>query len=408
LKQTQGGADFDGTLMDCKVDISCRIWGVNSTVFKDSVKLDHTSSATYNMGGNIFEGPAEFLNGSSATIRLGVVTPDTLLATVTFDLSSAGLYYIGNSSAGNYFANDVTLIANSGTTNHGFYIGNTSSVSNRFDGDIIMNVTTGSGFINFKDGTNEHDGNLVIGAQGYHSGVLTLAEYEQLGAYAIDLSNMDGTSSLYIDEYITLEGDLIGGSVNTTVKNYCHFKGDVTLPKLTRWARAIFDGKATLTTSGGATMNTGGSIYKDTTVITLSNTAFLNMGNNVVDTFLMQVTFNLNNGGSIYLGNSSAGNLFAGDVILNRNSGGTTRGIYIGNTTTASSRFEGDIYVSNDNTNGPIKFAMGTIVHDGVLKVGSEGFDQGTLYLTKYQQTSSGTMDLSTVESGATVYVQRS
>jgi hypothetical protein len=270
-----------------------------------------------------------------------------------------------------------------------------------------MNVDSTAGAVNFKLGTNLHDGQLLIGSGGYHSGILTLKAYGQIGANVIDLSAMDHNAKLILGSDLVLEGDLIGPDVHTTLYANCHFKGDVTLPKVEIWSGSTtFDGKAELTLTR-YNISVGNNMFKDTTIINAASAQgnTQRLGTALADTFLAPVTFNMIRNMSLYIANSSTGNYFA-DAVTLHNSGNTSSYFYIGGNTSSSAKFGGDIILEVDSTSGGITFYRGSNEHTGDMMIGSSGYHSGQLKLDAYTQTAVGTIDLTTMDHNSSLSVQ--
>lgn len=404
LIMTAGGVTFSGTTVDCKVDVKTRVWGVNNTVFKDSVRIEHNTGTDGGMGGNIFEAPAFLANSNGGYFRSGVGVADTFLAPVTFNAIGTGYVYVANSSAGNYFEDDVTLLLNS--NGQGMYIGNHSSSSSYFNGDIIFNVTSGSGFINFNLGSNVHNGELLVGSSGYNSGLLTLKAYAQTGPTTVDLTDFTGSSQVSFGTGLVLEGDVVSPSVTTSISGNCHFKGEVSITKLGGWgSNNTFDKKADLTMITYNTY-TGGNMFKDTTVINGASVSGYGqgLGYSAVDTFLAPVTINTLTSISygFTLGNATGGTYFADDVTFN-NFGASNTTIVIGGHASTTNHFVGDITLNADSSCGGISFNLGNNIHDGNLVLGGVGYNSGVLTMKSYTNTIGTPIDLSAMNHTSTL-----
>lgn len=403
FKMTQGNVDFDGTEMDCTVDIDADVDGINNTDFKH--KVDLVSSGAFNAGGNHFSDTTKITQNSGGYTNFGLSSPDTFLAPVTFDLNTSGIFRVVFNASGMLFDDGIILNNNTGNTNHGFVFGASGSPNITVNGDIELNVTTGSGYINFDLGTTTHNGALTIGSTGYNSGNLTLKGYEQTAATAVDLSAMTGTSGLILGPNLTLEGDLTASTTqNTAIGAGCLFKGVVDVPQLSSWSGSTFEKKADLNFANA--LNTGGNVFKDSTTITFSKTGYGNLGLNAPDTFLAPVTINLDGAGFFRLNFNGAGTLFDDDVVLNNRTGTTIHGFEVGASGSPTTTINGDVYLNTDSLSGYTNFNLGTNTHNGLLKIGADGFHSGLLTLKGYTQTASGSIDLSAMNHNASLAVQ--
>ena len=399
LTMSSGTAKFAGATLDCKVDVTGNITQVYDTHFKDSVALDETDAGGYYMRGCIFDDFVEITNSSTGYVRTGNNQPDTFRLKAVFNIEAAGYIVICHGATTNHFEDDVVLNNNGGNTGRGFMIGGNANAVIDFLGDVEMNVTAGSGYIKFNLGDITHSGNLTIGGTGYNSGLLTLKGYAQDTSLAIDLSSMSGTSSLDLGPDLTLEGDLTAAAQHTKIYSGCHFKGDVTLPDVRTWNGAQFDGVTDINVTIGNVF-TGGNTFNDTTKITYSGTGNLYTGNNAPDTALKPLTFELSAAGGLTIGHGAHANYYADKVTLTNNSGNASKRISLGGNTSAINTFDGDIELNVGATSGDIRFWLGT-THNGVLRIGIEGYNNGTLTLRNYEQTASGTIDLTEMDSDA-------
>lgn len=420
--KTSGTVSFSGTVIDCLVDVTATTtigagslfkqnailqnvtgWGSNTTFEgKADLKLTHYNTYT---GGNVFK-DTTFITAASVqgySQRLGHSVADTFLSPVTFHMTTHMDLYVGNGSTGNYFADDVTF-HHSSTSSSTIYINNGGSST--YDGDIILVTDSTAGHIKFNSGSVTHNGNLLLGAEGYHGGILTINScYHQSAANAIDLTVMNNTSKLVLGTDLELEGDLDGPNVHTTLQAGVRFKGNVTLPKLEVWSGSTTcEGKADLKMTYYNTY-VGGNMFKDSTMITAASAQGYaqGMGAGAPDTCLAPVTFHMTSNQTFYLCNSSTGNYFADNVTI-RNSGYGSSKIYIGHYGTSGATFDGDILVESDNGGG-IYFYDGDLVHNGLLKIGPNGFSNGVLSIDDYEQTVSGTIDLSAIDNTASISI---
>ncbi|MBI1289029.1 MAG: hypothetical protein GC178_15785 [Flavobacteriales bacterium] len=400
--KTTGGISFNGTVMDCKVDVIGSITTMNNTDFNDVTFL--TTTYAGGGGGNRFADTTEITNrASSLTFNLGNAAVDTFFSQVTFNIDSTSNIVVGRGGAGHYFADNIIVNNHSGSTGYGFGIGYYSSSSTVIEGDIIVNVDSTSGSFSVSQPTT-HNGNLIIGGNGYHSGLLKLQNYTQTVSGTMDLSGMDNTSTLQLGPNMVMEADIEGPSRPTTISSNCDFKGKATLPRLTSWTGALFEGVADL--SSASSVSTGGNVFMDSTTISYeASSGTMNLGNATPDTFNMPVTFNIESTASIVASRGAVGNYFGGDVTVNNHSGHTGIGFTVGYYSTSTTTIDGDLILNVDSLSGPISISLGT-THNGLLRIGSEGYHSGTLTLNHYTQTGSGTIDLSGINNTASITVQ--
>ena len=373
-----------------------RYWNGMEVDGKADLTLTYTSQV--NTGGNVFKDSTKITSAGPTDLYMGHTDPDTLLGPFEFNLTGGRHVYMCYNSAGNYFADNVILNNFSGSTTDYLYFGHLSAATAHVVGDITLNVDSTSGDINFRDGITTHDGELLIGSTGYHSGRLYLEGYRQSGVQDVDLTVMDNTSQLYLGPGLILGGDVQGPTVNTWIYDDCHFKGNVTLPQLRSWTGSTFDKKTTVTTTYTGQLVTGGHVFKDSLIINHLGPSHLYLGNITPDTLYGPLVYNLEKAGVVYLSYNCTGNYYGGNIILNNHSGNTNYGFIIGNSTSAGGRFLGDIIMNVDSTSGYIKFHRGSNIHEGLLKVGTEGYHSGLLTLDAYQQTGVGTIDLSATD----------
>ncbi|MBI1289194.1 MAG: hypothetical protein GC178_16630 [Flavobacteriales bacterium] len=399
LVMTTGSASISGVSVGCKLNLSCNIGSVGGSTFTDSVTIVHTYGSTASVNNNRFEDYVALKNDNGGALNIGAVA-DTFLAPVLIEAVGQGYITVAAGGAGNYFADDVTLTVNGGVSNQGITIGSNSSSGAHFAGDIYLNATTGSGYIDFNDGTNTHDGQLLIGAQGYHSGLLTLEAYGQTAAYDLDLSGLEDDATLQLGPGLTAEADVTAPDLSTTIGANCHFKGTLTAPKLIGWgSNGVYDGKVDVTMTQ-YNMSTGGNHFADTaTIVAASAQGYSQyLGSATTDTFMAPVTITLTNQQNLYLGNGAGGMYCADDVTIN-NYGTTSSHIYIGGSSGTVNHFAGDITLNVDSTAGNVLFNQGTTTHDGSLLIGSYGYHSGTLTINAvYVQSAANAIDLSAMD----------
>ncbi|MBI1289206.1 MAG: T9SS type A sorting domain-containing protein [Flavobacteriales bacterium] len=407
LYMSGGSATISGTTLDCQVDMTSSVSVLTNAVFKKKTDLETTYTGQLYSGGNLYMDTVTITQNGPSYFYSGYTNPDTFLAPLTFNLENAGIALFAYNSTGSYFADKVVFNNHSGNATKGIAIVNQTGSTAHFAYDIEMNVSSGSGYIRFYQGMATHDGELLIGSEGYASGQLTLRGYGQSSSNTIDLSSMSGTSTLALGPSLTLEGDLIGPDQATTISSACHFKGVTELPSVTGWySGSTFEKRTTLDVTGGNSISTGGNMFLDTVDITRSYAQYLYLGYGTPDTILGPCTLNLDAAGGISIAQSEAGTYFADQVVLNNRSGNTGKGFTIGAYSGGGVTFDRDIIMNVDSTSGYINFGEGTTVHNGLLRIGSEGYHSGLLTLKGYTQTANGSIDLSGMNhnSSLTIY----
>jgi hypothetical protein len=250
---------------------------------------------------------------------------------------------------------DSTCTINQQSNTGYFMLGYNSD--DQFNNDIIVSCTgTGGIYLGRPAGgfpTLAAGRTIQVGPGGYSAGFLSLRTFTQLGTAPLNL-NFTGTNT-----YLSFSDSCtIGGNVfSNTPGIYFHastFKGKV-------------DATKTGITNDGSI---GNNKFMDSLSITNLGSGYIQLGNNMADTFYNAV--NLNSSGSSYIGTgwNSAGNLFKGNITVS--SSGSSSGINFCNNASASATLEAG------NT----------------LQVGSGGFSTGTLYVRRFKQAGNAAISL--------------
>ncbi|MBX2914606.1 MAG: hypothetical protein KF856_04945 [Cyclobacteriaceae bacterium] len=248
------------------------------------------------INGGIFNGSA-FLEKTGATSNTGNGNT-TFNGTTTIQLSGSGFL---RTNGGNTF-NGITNLINSGSndlllelttasvynntvtmTNTGSsyirpaYIGN-----NTFNGDIIVNSTSGTGIYfaeNAAGSATLASGRTIsIGGLGFTAGELRLQRFTQFGATAQNMV-LTGSSTFRTGPSSTWNGAL-----------------SVTAPALFLDG-ATFNGTNSFIKTGASTdASTGGNIFTGNSTFTNSGTGIFRLANTTADEFIGNTTFNQANG----------------------------------------------------------------------------------------------------------------
>lgn len=324
-------------------------------------------------GGNVFNNVTTITNSGPANFQLGNLNADSFNALTTFNNIGSSRIYVASSHPGQTttFGADVIFNSNrsSNTDNWSYLLaeGTNSSIACSANCSFICAGTvqsdyrllegTGSTFsvagtttvsitntstatvMNMgTNGTSAYNGNIVvsnggggssisfnvnsgssstlangrtisIGVDGFIRGTLNLPRFTQVGNTSQLLTNMTGTSRLYVGPASTFNGNV-----------------DFKAPQLYLQG-ATYNGTATLEKSG-ATDNicAGGNIFNALTTITNSGSNELMLGNVTPDQFNAEAIFNNTGSSRFRLAYNHAGltTTFLNDVTFNSNKTGGT------------------------------------------------------------------------------------
>jgi hypothetical protein len=185
-----------------------------------------TSKSGSGTGGNVFNGTCSISHNGSSAFRIGLGNSDIFNNTLT--ISNGGT--------------DVIDIAN-------------SSTGNQFNGDIIINSTSGYGVkIGSSGGTSvlSSTSTIAIGASGFSSGNLTINGLTQAGSGPLSFS-LTGSSG------ISLGGNSIFNGTFTSTSPNVHLNG------------ATFNNTTNISkTNGTININSGGNTFNGSTTLTHS------------------------------------------------------------------------------------------------------------------------------------------
>ena len=285
--------------------------------FNDVTNLTITKWAM-NTGSNVFRDSANITYAGGNYFEMGKFVPDSFLAPATFTIASGGgSFTLARSTAGNYFADNVTLNNNSGSTSKRFNITNNSAGRAIFDGDIIMNVDSTSGSIYMKSGQITHNGNLVIGEDGYHSGGLWFQNYTQTVSTTMDLGGMNHGSWLRFYSGTDITADVVFESTRNAALLSATFRGDVAfkMPSASI-TNCDFYGTTSIEKTGSTNNTNGGNTFRGATTIENSSTSnYLYWGHNNADAFLDDLTL-INRSSKLMWMNYTTTGHYGGDITL--------------------------------------------------------------------------------------------
>jgi hypothetical protein len=308
--------------------------------------------------GTVFHGTVNFNCTSSTDVNNRIQVSRLTGAQATFN----GPVYFNNSGNGSDV--HISYDAGSSTTFNGpvyftsnatngaeYFIGNLGTVS--FTNDIEFSSTCADViYMSYTSGAVTFgNGNMSIGAGGFAQGQLRLQNFTQTGTATQSLT-LTGTSSIRLGPSSTL-----GGATNIVSPqvylNGCTFQGTTVIEK------------------NGATANTGSgsNVFNGITTLINSGSGAFITGSTSTDIFNNDLT--LTNTGSAYisLAESTSGNIFGGNIVVNSTSGS---GIYFCN-----------------NSGATASLSSG---HS--ITVGSTGFSAGELRLLRFTQLGSTAQSL--------------
>ncbi|MCF8460515.1 MAG: T9SS type A sorting domain-containing protein [Flavobacteriales bacterium] len=409
---TNGILDIDGTttsnqILDSEFNVEIRISSAQTAwlrnTFLDSVSFTYIGGHTAQVGGNTFS--SGLYISAHGPIMFGSSAPDTFAIGLTADIgtvgvSDGGIVRFGYSSAGNYCGGDMVLNVLSPSHYKFFWLASVDYPTSTFDlyGDLVVSCLGlwTSGMTLFP-GFTQHDGDIRVGAYGYHNGFLTIRS-QHLGAGLIDLSGMSSTASVLFQAATIAPEVYIPDSIPVKLLNSV-FNGQVSCYRFTDCYGNHFNGKTYLTPF---TNTMKGNVFADSTFITRNIASDMFFGFWVPDTFLAPLTLNLEAACNFYAAEGTPGMYFGGDVIMNSRSGNISKGFLVGGGySSGSATFMGDIILSSDSGSGALQVNAGATVHQGVIRAGDGGILSGAISLNKYTQTTSGVMDLRGLSSSA-------
>lgn len=282
-------ASFNGTTFSANVALTATTGSIliNGGIYNGPVSINQTGNVTTSGGGGAtFNGITNITNSGTATLR----TNGNIIFNGITSISSTGTtsaILLDNASANSYNA-DVTFTNSSTGVLYASYNGATY-----FNGNIKVNSTNTGNMVFGVTGSNinylKAGSTLTIGASGFSSGVLTLKQFNQLGA---DTTNL-----------------LFTGTAGIILGSSSVFNGvfNVTAPDITV-AGTTFNSSAAFTKTGGGNNHNNGfqNIFNSScTINQQSNTGYFMLGYMSHDLFNGDVIVSSTGSGTIYLGYTS-------------------------------------------------------------------------------------------------------
>ena len=338
---TTGTATFNGTRFGISTVIAPNVTCMasqlylNGSIFYGTTHLEKTGgTSNLGSGGNTFHGTTTLANSGSAYLATGFNSPDVFNADLT--VTNTGSSFIGVA--------DNTL-------------------NNMFNGNIIVNSSSGSGIF-FANGPGAAgtkssylaSGKTITVGTGYTAGTLSLAGFHQADAATAQSLTTTGSSILYIGPSATFAGNVM-------------FKA----PQLYMQG-CIYSGAAYLEKSGGTNnLGAGGNTFQSTATIVNSGSAYLATGYNNADTFNGDLTVTNTGTGWVAMADNASGSIFNGNITVNSTNAGANAGITFGN--------------------GPGTSVVATLASGKTITVGT-GFSAGKLLLRRFVQSGSTAQNL--------------
>jgi len=226
-----------------------------------------------------------------------------------------------------------------------------------FNGELLLSAEGPSSLIAFGYGggsaTIASGNKIAFPSSSICNGSIRFRNLTQLGSGQIDLLSESNTSSFYFET-----GTIFNAPLNISA-------GGIYLNGST------FNSEVTLLNNNINVTSTGGNIFNSDLTFTNNSAGSYTLAGTNPDTCLADVTLiSDGNNARINIANASSGNLITGDIYLNSINGAA--GIRI-----------------CDNTNGNATLQSGSS-----LKIGSDGFDSGDLYISRLVQLGNALNDL--------------
>ena len=294
---------FNGTIFNTSVSsVSARLI-LNGSTFNRAVNLEKTGAISdFSAGGNVFNDTTVIsMSSIGGALHLSDGAPgntgvDTFRTEVTFNNTGTGLLSVAEKRDQNFFGGNITLNSSGGRI--AFGLGGGSST-------LAVGKT------------------IQVGSGGFSGGILLLGGMKILDPNPWNIT-FTGNAGLHLGGRTIFHGE-----VNSTTPGLC-LNG------------ATYLKKATLEKTGpGIDFCTGGSVFNDTTVITMSSIGgAIHMSDGApgatgVDTFHTEVTFNNTGTGLLSVAEKRDQNFFGGNITLNSSGGRIAFGLGGGSSTLA-------------------------------------------------------------------------
>ena len=312
----------------------------------------------------VYLGPSSNFGGT-----VTITAPDIWAQGATYNSAASFTKTGGTSNHNNQYQNifNSTCTINQQSSTGYFMLGYNSN--DLFNGNITV-TSTGSGgiYLGWQSGTGTPTlaaGNtIMVGSAGFSAGFLYLNTFTQQGNAAMNLSFTGSNTYLAF-----ARNSVIGGNLTTSTPdiyfNGCTFNGDVNATK----TGANNDGSS------------GGNIFQDSTIISITGAGYITLGNNTADTWNNYAAFNASGSSVLGVAWGSAGNTFNGNIALS--STGSATGI---------------LFCAGNSA------ATATLASGYSVLTGSAGFSSGTLLLRQFTQSGSAPTNITLT--GATTLLQ--
>ncbi|MBS1490953.1 MAG: T9SS type A sorting domain-containing protein [Bacteroidetes bacterium] len=311
--------------------------------------------------GSTYNGTA-YLEKNGATNNAGN-GGNTFNSTCTLVCSGSGYLLTANVTA-DVFNNDATF---TNTGSNVIYLAY-NTANNQFNGNIIVNSTTGGGvyFSSMAPATSILASGKTIsaGGSGFSFGLLSLSRFTQQGNTPQSLT-LTNVAALAIGPASTFNGNVNFVAPQLYLSG-CNYNGTAYLEK----------------NGAGNNAGTGNNTFASTTTIVNSGSAQLRTNGN--NTFNGTTTLT-NSGSADLLLELTTGSTYNGDVTMNNTGSSYVRAAYMG-----ANSFNGNIIVNSTSGTGVYFSDQGTgtvtLANTKTISVGGTGFTFGTLSLPRFTQ----------------------
>jgi len=303
----------------------------------------------------------------------GQITVAGNLTATNSPIGDVGEIFLANGTGSSLSIGGTTTLVNSGTTvTNRIYAGSSGDVT--FTGDLSISNTSSATnsqvHLNYQsNSSNIYNGNITI-------------ESTHLDGDGILFGNNGGEGTLAATKTITISGGgFIGGDlyfrnftqvgatpqslIATGVANFTNYGsnwgGDVifTAPRMST-RETNYSGTTTLTKTGATDdQSAGGNTFVGNTILNVTGTDYILMGNGNPDTFGGDLTMNNSSTDNMYLAYNSAGNSIAGNLVVNCTGNGNNYN-YLSTTSTSTLSVGGNITLNNSGTGNVSNIYLGS------------------------------------------------
>lgn len=257
---------FDGA-----VDFRAPQLFINGGVFNGAAFLEKTGASNNQGSGNtIFHGNTTIQNSGTGQLR---TNGGNTFNGVTNLINSGSNDLLLELTTASVYNNDVTMTNTGSSYIRPAYIG-----SNTFNGNIVVNSTSGTGIYfceNAAGSATLASGRTIsVGGTGFTAGELRLQRFTQFGATAQNLV-LTGSATLRTGPSATWNGNVTASSPLLLLDG------------------ATFNAVNSFTKTGASTdASVGGNVFVGASTFINSGTGVFRLGNAAVDEFIGAVTFN--------------------------------------------------------------------------------------------------------------------